>query len=37
MNLNPEQFHTYKSLFPVQTTQTTPERPVKEVPECLSV
>jgi len=23
MNLNPEQFPTYKSLFPVQTTQTT--------------
>ena len=23
MNLNPEQFPTYKFLFPVQTTQTT--------------
>ena len=23
MNLNPKQFPTYKSLFPVQTTQTT--------------
>ena len=24
MIMNPEQFPTYKSLFPVQTTQTTP-------------
>jgi len=31
MNINPGQFHTYKSLFPVQRTQTTSDHLAVEV------